>query len=313
MRKEDMYLDGNCTTGEVDFIYKKEKIEMLDIDNDEKHREYITYFFRLLVDMKGEGTQKQLSKELNLSKGTVSRWYRTNKKGNSKIPSYYFMDLARFFDICPTWFYSVDIYYYFDSPNDGEKYKLNEERKNHFLTHLGKWKYQDIEIAIQKKRFLGYFLGDMYIEYAKANGYGINKDLKRWYDNEEIQDMKKGEQYFIRSEIWTTVFIHFKMQKLIENSLEEDIDCEGRNKFFNRRSAKEEKRRVEFCIYNSQCDIEEHERQLELLLKMKALGIAEEERINIEINNEKKSIKFFKEHLSKYESKLQEFTNITSE
>ena len=75
----------------------------------------------------------------------------------------------------------------------------------------------------------------------------------------------------------------------------------------------EEKRRVEFCIYNSQCDIEEHERQLELLKKMKALGIVEEERINIEIDCEKISIELDKENLSKYESKLQELTNITNE
>lgn len=312
MRKEELYLDGYGTTGLVDFIYRNEKIEMLDIDNDEKHRKYITYFFRLLVDMKGEGTQKQLSKELHLSKGTVSRWYRTNKKGNSKIPSCYFMDLAKFFDICPTWFYSTDIYDYFDSPNDGEKYKLNEERKNHFLTHLGKWEYQDIEIANQKKSFLGDFLGDMYIEYAKSNGYGINKDINIWCNDEQIQDMTKEEQD-LNSEILMTLDIRKKIKLLIDDSLKEDIDCEGKNKFFNEMSAKEEKRRIEFCIYNSQCDIEEHERQLELLRKMKALGIVEDERINIEINNEKNSIEFYKEHLSKYESKLQEFTNITNE
>lgn len=312
MRNEDRYLDGAGTTGFVDFIYRNEKIEMLDIDNDEKHREYITYFFRLLVDMKGEGTQKQLSKELNLSKGTVSRWYRTNKKGNSKIPSCYFMDLAKFFDICPTWFYSPDIFDCFDSPNDGEKYKLNEERKNHFLTHLGKWEYQDIEIAIQKKRFLGFFLGDMYIEYAESKGYEINKDITKWYDSVEIKYMTKEERDF-DGEFLTTLDIRKKIKFLIEDSLKEDIDSEGRNKFFNEMSAKEEKRRVEFCIYNSQCDIEEHERQLELLKKMKALGIVEEEHINIEIDVEKISIEYYKKHLSKYESMLQEFTNITNE
>lgn len=312
MRKEELYLDGYGTTGFVDFIYRNEKIEMLDIDNDEKHREYITYFFRLLVDMKGEGTQKQLSKELKLSKGTVSRWYRTNKKGNSKIPSCYFMDLAKFFDICPTWFYSPDIFDCFDSPNDGEKYKLNEERKNHFLTHLGKWEYQDIEIAIQKKRFLGDFLGDMYIEYAESKGYEINKDITKWYDSVEIKYMTKEERDF-DGEFLTTLDIRKKIKFLIEDSLKEDIDSEGRNKFFNEMSDKEEKRRVEFCIYNSQCDIEEHERQLELLKKMKALGIVEEERINIEIDVEKFLIEYYKKHLRKYESMLQEFTNITNE
>ena len=48
MRNKDRYLDGDGTTGFVDFIYKNGKIEMLDIDNDEKHRKYITYF-KLLV------------------------------------------------------------------------------------------------------------------------------------------------------------------------------------------------------------------------------------------------------------------------
>lgn len=312
MRNKDRYLDGAGTTGFVDFIYKNEKIEMLDIDSNEKHRKYITYFFRLLVDMKGEGTQKQLSKELNLSKGTVSRWYRTNEKGNSKIPSCYFMELAKFFDICPTWFYSTDIFDCFDSPNDGEKYKLNEERKNHFLTHLGKWKYQDIEIAIQKKRFLGDFLGDMYIEYAESKGYEINKDITIWCNDEQIQGMTKEEQD-LSSEILMTLDIRKKIKLLIDDSLKEDIDCDGKNKFFNEMSAKEEKRRIEFCIYNSQCDIEEHERQLELLKKMKALGTIEEECIDNKIDSEKISIEYYKEHLSKYESMLQEFTNITNE
>lgn len=312
MRNKDRYLDGDGTTGFVGFIYKNGKIEMLDIDNDEKHRKYITYFFRLLVDMNGEGTQKQLSKELHLSKGTVSRWYRTNEKGNSKIPSCYFMELAKFFDICPTWFYSTYLYMYFDEPKKGEKYKLNEERKNYFLTHLGKWEYQDIEIAIQKKRFLGDFLGDMYIEYAESKGYEINKDITKWYDYLEIKNMTKEEQDF-GGELLTTFDIRKKIKFIIEDSLKEDIDSEGKNKFFNERSTKEEKRRVEFCIYNSQCDIEEHERQLELLKKMKALGIVEEERINIEIDCEKISIELGKERLSKYESKLQKFSNITNE
>ena len=319
---EDYYLNGLGTTAPVQFIFEDGEIKLRDMNTIEEHREYVTYLFRFLVDRK-KCTHEQIAKEINLSKEAVSRWYRTNKKGNSKIPSCYFMDLAKFFDICPTWFYSIYLYLYFDIPKDGEKYKLNAKNKHRFLTHLGKWEYTDIELAIQKRRFIEKTMGDLYIEYAQCQGYTINTEhILKYYDILEYyglekktkiseEDKNKHASGFIKAD-----FIK-KSKRILKEHLTRNtirpIHGVGVEPLFLKRNTNEEKRKLEFCLYNSQCDIEDYQMKLEEFEKMIALGLVEEKEIDEKLSTTKRGLEIMNERKSKYESMLQEFSNITNE
>lgn len=297
----------------VGFVYKNGKIELLDINDDEKHKKFITYFFRFLVDGKERGILNKIAKEVGASRFTVSRWAREKEKDVLPIQSDYFMSIAKFFDISPSWFYSTDIYKCFDEPKTGEKYKLNERNKYYFLSHLGKWKYWKIEERIQKNFFYKDTFGEIFIQYANDNGYILNPN--RNLDKEIDKEIETGRIYLFKFHIFEYIEEIAKLE-ISKNNLTA----------IPSKDLEEEKKYAEFILYYLECEIEEKKGRKEQVSNMIETGIAEgheayyfnnhdNEKINFNemIERWNYELKELKEWQEEYESKLQKVTNITNE